>query len=133
MIESRFPGMTQSRKSLKSRRTSRGETRIISSRGSLQLEGADSEISQFQDDGKISGQGKSQLSNRDKSQMSARDKSRLSARDPSQLSIRDKSRVSKRGKSKMSSRDKSLFSEAEGGVPTQQDTSFQDEAEHNPI
>ncbi|XP_065929260.1 uro-adherence factor A isoform X6 [Magallana gigas] len=125
--------MTQSRKSLKSRRTSQGESRMRSSRGSLQLEGAESEISQFQDDGKISGGGKSQLSNRDKSQMSARDKSQLSARDPSQLSTRDKSRVSERGKSKMSSRDKSLLSEAEGGVPSQQDTSSQDEAEHDPI
>nr|XP_034321473.1 golgin subfamily A member 4 isoform X2 [Crassostrea gigas] len=125
--------MTQSRKSLKSRRTSQGESRMRSSRGSLQLEGAESEISQFQDDGKISGRGKSQLSNGDKSQMSARDKSQLSARDPSQLSTRDKSRVSERGKSKMSSRDKSLLSEAEGGVPSQQDTSSQDEAEHDPI
>lgn len=33
----------------------------------------------------------------------------------------------------MSSRDKSLLSEAEGGVPTQQDTLSQDEAEHDPI
>lgn len=49
--------MTQSRKSLKSRRTSQGESRMRSSRGSLQLEGAESEISQFQDDGKISGRG----------------------------------------------------------------------------
>lgn len=125
--------MTQSRKSLKSRRTSQGESRMRSSRGSLQLEGAESEFSQLQDDGKISGRDKSQLSNRDKSQVSARDKSQLSARDPSQLSTRDKSRMSERGKSKMSSRDKSLLSEAEGRVPTQQDTSSQDEAEHDQI
>uniref|UniRef100_K1QS16 Uncharacterized protein n=1 Tax=Magallana gigas TaxID=29159 RepID=K1QS16_MAGGI len=77
--------------------------------------------------------GKSQLSNRDKSQMSARDKSQLSARNPSQLSTRDKCRVSEKGKNKMFSLDISLLSEAEGGVPTRQDTSSQDEAEHDPI
>lgn len=73
------------------------------------------------------------MSNRDKSQMSARDKSQLSARNPSQLSTRDKCRVSEKGKNKMFSLDISLLSEAEGGVPTRQDTSSQDEAEHDPI